>query len=96
MQGEEGGPTTAVADQRGVFALYSELAQLIKKKGLEQHKDADIPVVEELPRYPSVENVSERVSLPSIAQPVLPVKLAVELSKMTKELSSALMRLCAC
>lgn len=84
IQGEEGGPTTAVADQRGVFALYSELAQLIKKKGLEQHKDADIPVVEELPRYPSVENVSERVPLPSIAQPVLPVKLGVELSKNDK------------
>jgi len=54
---------------------------LINKKGLELHKNIDIPVVEELPRYPSVESVSGQVPLPSIAQPVLPVKLSIELSK---------------
>ena len=81
IQGEEGGSTTVVADQSRVHALYSELAQLIKQKGLELHKDVDIPVVEELPRYPSVEGVSGQIPLPSIAQPVLPVKLSIELSK---------------
>ena len=81
IQGEEGGPTTFVADQSRVHALYSELAQLIKQKGLELHKNIDIPVVEELPRYPSVESASGQIPLPSIAQPVLPVKLNIELSK---------------
>ena len=80
IQGE-GGSTTVVADQSRVHALYSELAQLIKQKGLELHKDVDIPVVEELRRYPSVEGVSGQIPLPSIAQPVLPVKLSIELSK---------------
>ena len=41
-------PTTAVADQRAVWALYSELVQVIQKSGLEQHKNANVPVVEEL------------------------------------------------
>ena len=81
IQGEEGGPTTFVADQSRVHAIYSELAQLIKQKGRELHKNTDIPVVEELPRYPSVESASGQIPLPSIAQPVLPVKLNIELSK---------------
>ena len=66
--------TTAVADQRAVWALYSELVQVIKKSGLEEHKNANVPVVEELSYYPSVEKVSKRVGLPNIVRPVLPVK----------------------
>ena len=73
--------STLVADQSRVHAIYAELAQLIKQKGRELHKNTDIPVVEELPRYPSVESVRGQVPLPSIAQPVLPVKLNIELSK---------------
>ena len=45
------------------------------------HKNTDIPVVEELPCYPSVEKVKGQVSLPEIAQPVLQGKLEVELTK---------------
>ena len=90
IQGEEGGPTTFVADQSRVHALYAELAQLIKQKGRELHKNTDIPVVEELPRYPSVESVSGQVPLPSIAQPVLPVKLSIELSKNDQRIESGI------
>ena len=38
------------------------------------------PIDQELPRYPSVESASGQLP-PSIAQPVLPVKLNIELSK---------------
>ena len=71
IQGEEEGPSTLVADQNRAHAIYAELAQLIKQKGQELHKNTDIPVVEELPCYPSVENIQGHVPLPDIAQPVL-------------------------
>ena len=45
------------------------------------HKDTEIPVVDELPRFPSVETANSHVSLPSIAQPVLPAKLTIEVNK---------------
>ena len=81
IQGEEVGPTTLVADQNRAHAIYAELAQFIKQKGRELHKNTDIPVIEELPIYPSVESVRGQVPLPSIAQPVLPGKLTIELNK---------------
>lgn len=49
--------------------------------GIEKHKDPNVPIVEELPCYPSVETVTGEVSLPTIAQPILPVKKAMKLSK---------------
>ena len=71
IQGEEEGSSTLVADQKRAHAICAELARLIKQKGQELHKNTDIPVVEELPCYPSVEKVKGQVFLPDIAQPVL-------------------------
>ena len=90
IQGEEGGSTTLVADQSQAHAIYAELAHLIKQKGRELHKNTDIPVVEELPRYPSVEGVKGQAPLPSIAQPILPVKLNIELSKNDQRIESGI------
>ena len=44
IQGEEEGSSTLVADQNRAHAIYVELAQLIKQKGQELHKNIDIPV----------------------------------------------------
>ena len=90
IQGEEEGPSTLVADQNLAHAIYAELAQLIKQKGQELHKNTDIPVVEELPYYPSVEKVKGQVSLPEIAQPVLQGKLEVELTKTDQRTESGI------
>ena len=81
IQGEEEGPSTLVADQNQAHAIYAELAQLIKQKGRQLYKNTDIPVVEELPSYPSVEKAKGQFSLPDIAQPVLQGRLDVELTK---------------
>ena len=48
IQDEEEGPSALVADQNQAHAIYAELAQLIKQKGRELHKNTDIPVVEEI------------------------------------------------
>ena len=90
IQGEEERPSTLVADQNRAHAIYAELAQLIKQKGQELHKNTDIPVVEELPCYPSVENVQGQVPLPDIAQPVLQGKLDIELSKTDQRMESGI------
>ena len=90
IQGDEEGSSTLVADQKLVHAIYAELAQLIKQKGQELHKNIDIPVVEELPCYPSVEKVKGQVSLPDIAQPVLQGKLDVELNKTDQRIESGI------
>ena len=90
IQGEEEGPSTLVADQNQAHAIYAELAQLIKQKGRQLHKNTDIPVVEELPRYPSVEKAKGQVSLPDIAQPVLQGRLDVELTKTDQRTESGI------
>ena len=90
IQGEEEGSSTLVADQKRAHAIYAELAQLIKQKGQELHKNTDVPVVEELPCYPSVEKVKGQVSLPDIAQPVLQGKLDVELNKTDQRIESGI------
>ena len=90
IQGEEEGPSTLVADQNRAHAIYAELAQLIKQKGQELHKNTDIPVVEELPCYPSVENIQGHVPLPDIAQPVLQGKLDIELNKTDQRIESGI------
>jgi len=90
IQGEEVGSTSLVADQNRAHAIYAELAQLVKQKGRELHKNTDIPVIEELPIYPSVESVSGQVPLPSIAQPVLPGKLTLELNKNDQRIESGI------
>ena len=90
IQGEEEGSSTLVADQKRAHAIYAELAQLIKQKGQELHKNTNIPVVEELPSYPSVEKVKGQVSLPDIAQPVLQGKLDVELNKTDQRIESGI------
>ena len=90
IQGDEEGSSTLVADQKLVHAIYAELAQLIKQKGQELHKNIDIPVVEELPCYPCVEKVKGPVSLPDIAQPVLQGKLDVELNKTDQRIESGI------
>ena len=90
IQDEEEGPSTLVADQNQAHAIYAELAQLIKQKGRELHKNTDIPVVEELPCYPSVEKVKGQVPLPDIAQPVLQGRLDVELTKTDQRTESGI------
>ena len=90
IQGEEERPSTLVADQNRAHAIYAELAQLIKQKGQELHKNTDIPVVEELPCYPSVENIQGHVPLPDIAQPVLQGKLDIELNKTDQRIESGI------
>ena len=90
IQGEEEGPSTLVADQNQAHAIYAELAQLIQQKGRQLHKNTDIPVVEELPSYPSVEKAKGQVSLPDIAQPVLQGRLDVELTKTDQRTESGI------
>ena len=90
IQDEEEGPSTLVADQNQAHAIYAELAQLIKQKGRELHKNTDIPVVDELPCYPSVEKVKGQVPLPDIAQPVLQGRLDVELTKTDQRTESGI------
>ena len=90
IQGEEEGPSTLVADQNQAHAIYAELAQLIKQKGRQLHKNTDIPVVEELPSYPSVEKAKGQFSLPDIAQPVLQGRLDVELTKTDQRTESGI------
>ena len=63
---------------------------MIKQKGQELYNNTDIPVVEELPCYPSVENVQGQVPLPDIAQPVLQGKLDIELSKADQRIESGI------
>ena len=46
--------------------------------------------MEELPCYPSVENVQGQVPLPDIAQPVLQGKLDIELSKTEQRMESGI------
>ena len=84
------GPSTLVADQNQAHAIYAELAQLIKQKGRQLHKNTDIPVVEELPSYPSVEKAKGQVSLPEIAQPVLQGRLDIELTKTDQRTESGI------
>ena len=90
IQDEEEGPSTLVADQNQAHAIYAELAQLIKQKGRELHKNTDIPVVDELPCYPSVEKVKGQVPLPDIAQPVLQGRLDVDLTKTDQRTESGI------
>ena len=60
MQGENKGSSTLVADQNQAYAIYAELAQLIKQKERELHKNTDILVVEKLSCYPNVEKVKSQ------------------------------------
>ena len=54
------------------------------------HKNTDIPVVDELPCYPSVEKVKGQVPLPDIAQPILQGRLEVDLTKTDQRTESGI------
>lgn len=75
------GPDNFVADQRKVDALYAELVGVIKKAGRDKHKRTDLPVIEFLPTFPAVENVTKDAPLPNIEQPILPTRRPVKVSK---------------
>lgn len=74
-------PALISAAQCKVFSLYAELGSLIKRRGEERRKRQNIPVVEELPRYPRVELVEPDVPLPAIEQPTIVAKRDVRVHK---------------
>ena len=61
-------------------------SSLIKRRGEERHKRQNIPVVEELPRYPRLELVEPDVPLPTIEQPTIVAKRDVRVHKDEKRL----------